>query len=157
TAMLGAIVCLADMIQVFVLNLTYDFGLKQISFHLILMSLFILAPDAARLANVFVLDRAAGPSSHPQLFGTRRANRLALVAQVLFAVYLAGMFTRLALGYWYADGGGGSPKSALYGIWDIGRLSIDGQSRPAFLNDYDRRWRRVIFDAPNRMVFQRTD
>ena len=26
-----------------------------------------------------------------------------------------------------------------------------------YLNDYDRRWRRVIFDAPARVIFQRTD
>ena len=29
------------------------------------------------------------------------------------------------------------------------QLSIDGQLRPPLLNDYDRRWRRVIFDAPD--------
>jgi hypothetical protein len=157
TTMLGALICLADMIQVFVLNMTYDFGLKLISFHLILMSLILLAPDFRRLANIFVLDRATGPSSHPPLFRTRRANRLGLALQILFAVYLIGMFSRLALNYWYAEGGSGSPKSALYGIWDVKQLSIDGQTRSPLLNDYDRRWRRVIFDAPNRIVFQRTD
>jgi hypothetical protein len=157
TTMLGALICLADMIQVFALNMTYDFGLKLISFHLILMSLILLAPDFRRLANTLVLDRAVGPSSHPPLFRTRRANRLALAVQILFAVYLMGMFTRLALNYWFAEGGGGSPKSALYGIWDVEQLSIDGQLRSPLLNDYDRRWRRVIFDAPNRIVFQRTD
>ena len=68
TTMLGALICLADMLQVFVLNMTYDFGLKLISFHLILMSLILLAPDFRRLSNVFFLDRAAGPSSHPPLF-----------------------------------------------------------------------------------------
>jgi len=157
TTILGALICLADMVQVFALNMAYDFGLKQISFHLILMSLFLLAPDFRRLANVLFLDRATGPSSQPPLFRTRRANRVALAAQILFAVYLVGMFTRLALGYWLAEGGGGGPKSALYGIWDVEQLSIDGQLRPPIFNDYDRRWRRVIFDSPSRMVFQRTD
>ena len=33
TAMLGAWVCLFDMTQVFVLNMAYDFGLKQLSLH----------------------------------------------------------------------------------------------------------------------------
>jgi hypothetical protein len=157
TTMLGALICLADMTQVFVLNMTYDFGLKQISFHLILMSLFLLAPDLPRLASIFVLDRAAGPSSHAPLFRTRRANRLALGVQILFAVYLMGMFTRLALGYWLAEGGWGGTRSALYGIWDVEQLSIDGQQRPPLQNDYDRRWRRAIFDSPSRMAFERTD
>lgn len=157
TTILGALIALADMIQVFVLNMTYDFGLKQISFHLILMSLVLLAPDLRRLANLLVLDRPAGPSRQPPLFATRRANRIAVAAQILFGIYLVGMFTSISLRYWYAEGGGGSPKSALYGIWNVAELSIDGQSRPVILNDYDRQWRRVIFDRPNVVVFQRVD
>ena len=52
--------------------------------------------------------------------------------------------------------GGGSPKSALYGIWDVNQLTIDGQTRSPLLTDYGR-WRRVIFDIPTRMAFQRMD
>jgi hypothetical protein len=67
-----------------------------------------------------------------------------------------GTFAYINVGYWYARGGG-SPRSALYGIWDVEQLSVDGQVRPSVLNDYDRRWRRVIFDLPDVMAFQRTD
>jgi len=157
TTTIGAGVALADMIQVFALNMAYDVGLKQISFHLILMSLVLLAPDARRFVDVFVLDRAPGPSPHRSLFATSRANRRALVAQMVFGAYLLVMFTRLAFTFWSAPGGPGSPRSPLYGIWDVARLSIDGQVRPSALNDYDRRWRRVIFDASDMMIFQRTD
>ena len=45
---LGALIALVDMIQVFALNMTYDFGLKQISFHLILLSLFGLLGNRMR-------------------------------------------------------------------------------------------------------------
>ena len=158
TAMFGEMICLVEMILICVLNATYDFGLKTFSFHLILMSVFLLAPELPRLANVFFLNRAAGPSTEPQLFRTRRANRIALAAQILFGLYLLGMFTSIFRSYWYEEeGGGGSPKSALYGIWNVDQLSIDGQLRSPLLNDYDRRWRRVIFDSPHRMAFQRTD
>jgi hypothetical protein len=34
---------------------------------------------------------------------------------------------------------------------------VDGEVRPPISNDYDRRWRRVIFDAADVIVFQRTD
>ena len=91
TTTLGALVCLADMIQVFMLNMTYDVPVKLLSFHLILLSLFLLAPDVQRLANLFFLNRAAGPSTQPPLFATRRANRVALVAQIVFGVWLVGM------------------------------------------------------------------
>ena len=43
------------------------------------------------------------------------------------------------------------------GIWNVEQLGIDGQVRPPDLNDYDRRWRRMIVDAPDGVLFQRTD
>jgi hypothetical protein len=157
TTILGALIGMVDMIQVFVLNMTYDFGLKQISFHYLLMFAFLLAPDARRLANVLVLNRRAEPSPALDLFSTPRANRIARVAQVGFGIYLIAMFTWVATRSYYAAGGPGEPRSALYGIWNIEEMSVDGERRPAVFNDYDRRWRRVIFDTPTVLVFQRTD
>jgi hypothetical protein len=157
TSMLGALIALVDLVHVFVLNMTYDVGLKQISFHLILIALFILAPDLPRLHGCLVLDRPPGAPPHEPLFPGARATRYALAAQILFGVYLVGMFTRIALISWGAAGGPGGPRSPLYGIWDVNELAVDGQLRSPLLNDYDRRWRRLIFDAPDVMVFQRTD
>ena len=91
TAPLGALVALACTIQIFTLNMTYDVPVKLFSFHLILMSLFLLAPDARRLLNVLVLNRAAGPSSVPPLGRSRRAWRIAAAFQVVFGIYLVGM------------------------------------------------------------------
>ena len=156
TTALGALIALADMVQVFVLNMTYDFGLKQISFHLILLSLFVLAPDIRRVLNVFVFDRPSPASQEPPLFRTAQANKIALVAQLALGVYLLVMFTNLSLGYYYTQGDG-RERSALYGIWDVEQMSVNGEARLPALNDYDRRWRRVIFDTPGVLVFQRTD
>ncbi len=155
TTTLGAIVCLADMVQVFMLNMTYDVPVKLLSFHLILMSLLLLAPDFERLANLFIRDRAAATSTQPQLFKTPRANRIALAVQIIFGASLLGAN---AYGSWTAwhQRGGGSPKSALYGIWNVDLLTIDGQARPPLTTDNDR-WRRIIFDSPTRMAFQRMD
>jgi uncharacterized membrane protein YphA (DoxX/SURF4 family) len=157
TTLLGALLALADMTQVFVLNMSYDVGLKQHAFHLMVIALFLMAPDARRLADLFLRDRPSGPSPHVPLFATARANRRALVVQIAVGLYLAVMFTRLALVSWYNPGGPGAPKSPLYGIWEVEALSVDGQVRAPDLNDYDRRWRRVVFDAPDVVVFQRTD
>jgi hypothetical protein len=157
TTTLGALVAVADMVQVFVLNMTYDFGLKQISFHLILMSLFLLAPEVRRLAAVFVLNRAAEPPAYAPLFRTARANRMVGAAQVAFGLCLVGMFTNLSLRFYAADGGPGAPRSPLRGIWAVERMAVDGAARPPIENDYDRQWRRVIFDFADRMYFQRWD
>lgn len=149
TTLLGALLCLADLFQVASLNMAYDIGLKLTTFHLILLTLFLLVPDLRRLADFFIFNRAT-EAAKPE------ASRVAVIAQILFGVYLVGSFAYINVGYWYAEGGG-RPRSALYGIWDVEELSIDGQVRPSALNDYDRRWRRVIFELPDQMVFQRTD
>jgi len=157
TATLGALVCLADLTQVFVLNMTYDVPVKLLSFHLILFSLFLLAPEAGRLFSFFFSERAVAASSQPPLCRARRANRAAVVLQVLFAVYLVGTNIYGGIQDWHSYGGG-RPKPSLYGIWSVEQMSIDGQVRSPLLTDYDR-WRRVIFDsfAGTRTSFQRMD
>ncbi len=157
TTALGALVALADMVQVLALNVGYDFGLKGISVHLMLLSVWLLAPDVRRLADVFLFDRPVGPSNHGELFTSASRNRLARTAQVVVGVYLIGMFTMLNVRQWTDEGAPGGPRSPLYGIWDVEQLSVDGEVRPAEANDYDRRWARVIFDVPSRMAVQRTD
>jgi len=148
TAMLGALICLADMTQVFIFNMTYDIGLKQISFHLILLALFLLAADFTRLVSFLFTNRTLKASA--------QASRTALGVQIALGIYLIGMQTFINWSYWHS-GGDGSPRSALYGIWNVKELSVDGQVRTAALNDYDRQWRRVIFDSPGVVAFQRID
>ncbi|HEY2393925.1 MAG TPA: DoxX family protein [Candidatus Angelobacter sp.] len=155
TATLGALVCLADMIQVFMLNMTYDVPVKLFSFHLILFSLFLLVPDMRRLLNFFFTDRTVAPSRSTALFRTARANRIAVVLQVAFGLYLIGMGIYSGIGSW-RQYGGGQPKSALYGIWNVDEMSVDGQLRSALLTDRER-WRRVVFDFPTFTSFQRPD
>jgi len=140
TATIGALIALADMIQVFALNMAYDVGLKQLSFHFIVMGLLVLAPDLRRLVTALV-----------------RTEERRHVAQVGFGVYLLATFTLLQIPRWNSPDGPAHPRSPLYGIWEIDELTVDAQIQPAVLNDYDRRWRRAIFDYSDRMAFQRTD
>jgi hypothetical protein len=154
-AMLGALVCLVDSIQIFTLNMTYDVPVKLFSFHLILMALVLLAPDASRLMNVLVLNRVAGPSTIPPLVRSRRGARLLLAAQFLLGAYIVGMNFYSGVQAW-GRYGGGAPKSPLYGIWNVEQMTIDGTIRSPLVTDYDR-WRRVVFQTPTGMSFQRMD
>jgi len=155
TTTLGALVCLADLTQVFVLNMTYDVPVKLLSFHLILLSLFLLAPDGKRLVNLFLLNRAAGPQELPRLFARPRGNRIAFAAQIAVGVWLLGMNAYAARTGWQQYGGGRT-LSPLYGIWDVEQQSVDGQLRAPLMTDAGR-WRRAVFDSPARVTFQRID
>jgi hypothetical protein len=150
TTTLGAFVCLADATQVFMLNMAYDVPVKILSFHMILLSLFLLAPDAKRLANTFFLDRPAPSSSDRPLFRSARRNRIASAVQVLAGVFLIGanLYGSLSAYHTY---GAGSPKSPLYGIWSVESFTLDDQTHPALLTDTSR-WRWIVFDSPRYMI-----
>ena len=156
TTALGALLSFVAMIEVFVLNMTYDVPVKLFSFHLILLSLFLLAPDLRAIFDFFVLHRRASASPPAPLFRSRpSANRIALAAQLLLGLWLIGMNVKFARDGW-SEYGGGRPASALYGIWEVGQETIDGQGRPPLLTD-SARPRRVIFDFASRVAFQGMD
>jgi uncharacterized membrane protein YphA (DoxX/SURF4 family) len=155
TTTLGAVVCAAATAQVFLLNMTFDVPVKILSFHLLLFSLFLLAPQARRLATFFLSSGPVGASIEPQLFTGRRANRIAVVGQVVLGLWMLG--TQLFDGWTlYHQIGPDQAKPPLYGIWNVAEFTFDGRTRPPVLTD-KLRWRRVIFDAPGVFTFQHMD
>jgi hypothetical protein len=155
TATLGALLSLAEMIFMFILTMTYDVTAKLFAFNLILLSCFILAPDVPRLVRFLFLRRTTSLSTEAQLFRGVRANRIALAAQIILGLWFVGTACQYAWGAWNIRGGG-RPRPPLYGIWEVKQMSIDEQPRPPLLTD-STRWRRAIFDYPDRMAFQRID
>jgi hypothetical protein len=155
TVTFGALISLVATIQVFTLTMTYDVPAKLSAFHSLLLSCFLLAPDVPRLVRFHLLRRTTSLSTEAQLFRGVRANRIALVAQIIFGLWLVGLYGYQCWSYW-STAAGGRPLPALYGIWEVKQMSIDEQPRPPLLTD-STRWRRAIFDYPDRMAFQRID
>ena len=143
TAPLGALVALACTIQVWMLNMTYDVPVKLFSFHLIVMALFLLVPDCRRILAAVRIE----PSSQPR--------RVAWILQVVLGAWFVAVAMKGSVDAW-TQYGGGAPKSPLYGVWRVAYMSVDGVERSPLVTDYDR-WRRVIFDRPQGMAFQRMD
>lgn len=155
TATLGALIALADMVQVFVLNMTYDVPVKLLSFHLILLSLLLLAPEWRRLADFFFFHRAIEADKRAPLFRSVRANRIALASQTLLWLWILG---NVAYSPFFEQHqfGRRTLKPPLYGIWNVSQYVIDGQIRAPLITDSDN-WRRVILEFSDLVVFQKTD
>ncbi|BCK54851.1 DoxX family protein [Nocardia wallacei] len=154
TAVLGAVLSLASMAQVTLLNLTFDIPEKLLAGHLLLISLVLLAPYLGRLADMFVRQRACAPLAQPALFTDRRKNRVALWLQVALGLWIA-----FGSGYdrwvvWQEQYGPASPKSELYGIWDVRDFTLDEQPVPPLTTD-ENRWQRLVFDDPAEATYQR--
>ena len=152
---LGALVGVAVAGYVWILNMTYDVPVKLFSLHLVLMSLFLLAPDMKRLFRLFVLNRAVPASSEGSLARRRGIAWALIAAQLAFGgwiVYSRFDGNRQA----YQVRGPNAPKPPLYGIWTVDRMYIDGVERSPLVTDYDR-WRRVVVQFAGSMSFQRMD
>ncbi|WP_238846000.1 DoxX family protein [Nocardia terpenica] len=155
TAVAGALLCLVDMAQVFVLNMTFDVPVKILSGHLMAMSLLLLAPEARRLTNALLLGRATAASTYPEPFRTTRSRRIAAAVQVALGVWLLVVLTHAGVTVW-EQRGDGRPKPPLYGIWNVSEFTRDGQPVPPLLTDQTR-WRRIVFDVPGFAQLQRMD
>lgn len=155
TTTVGALVAVMDATMIFLLNMTYDVPVKLFSFHLILMALFLLAPNARRLFDLFILHRPAALRSEPPVPRSASGNRRAVIAQAVYGVLMVGLQVQGGIRSWHAYGGG-APKSALYGIWDVKEMAIGGAPRPALLGDTTL-VKRVIFQQEATASLQMMD
>lgn len=155
TAMLGALVAMADMTQVFVLNMTYDVPVKVVSFNLILISLLVLAPNIGQLFNFFFRNQPATLAAPEPPFHSSRANRISRFVLAALWLWMIGNNVYGDWGGWHQYGPG-RQQSALAGIWSIQQLAIDGQSQPLAANNSDE-WRRITFDRVNWAHIQHMD
>src|SRR5262249_26281175 len=70
TRLLGALLVIAVMVNVVMLNFCYDVPVKMQASHLLAMTLFVAAADLKRLIDFFVLGRSPQPASERPLFTT---------------------------------------------------------------------------------------
>src|ERR1700688_2457811 len=101
TATLGALLAVAAMTNVVMINFSYDVPVKLWALKLLLMAAFLLAPDLRQLADLLVLQRptaprkVAPPSRGPRW---RRVGSLALKTVVIG--YLMISTTKMCLDRW---------------------------------------------------------
>ena len=101
----------------------------------------MMAPEISRLTRA-LLARVPG-------------GQLLVAAQIVLAAYYIGNEVYQANRSWHTYGGG-APKPALYGIWNVDRMFIGGVERSPLATDYDR-WRRVVVQNSTTVYFQRMD
>jgi len=150
--LLGSLVSIAAVTQVFVLNMCYDVPVKLYSFHLLVMGTILAAPDLPRLARVLVFNRPVPARNDRALFQRKWLNYGLLGVQFVFGLYILGL--NLYQGQkLYNTSGDGAPKLAIRGIWMVDEFSADGQAQPPSLSG-QARWQQVIFDDYYEMLIQ---
>jgi len=149
TTLLGALVCVADMVNVVMLNFCYDVHVKLISIQFLAMAVILVAPDLRRLANLLVFNRTAEPSQAPPLFSRPWLNRAPQILFFLFGLYTIGT-TFVSTYKWYQTFH--PPRPPLYGAWSVRQFVVDGRTVPLFTDP--QRWRWVIFIKPGAVTVE---
>jgi uncharacterized membrane protein YphA (DoxX/SURF4 family) len=141
TTTLGALVVIAVMSNVVLLNFSYDVPVKLFSLHLLAMALFLVLPDFRRLANVLVWNRPAEPASLAPPWSARWVRIAARVASLLFLGFLLYGNSMQGL-HFLKTYGPGAKKPPIYGIYEVEEFIRDGRTVPPLLTEASR-WRRL--------------
>ena len=118
TRTLGALLSFGVMLNVFLMNMSYDIPVKIFSLQLVILSLFLIALDHKRLIGLFILNRPTAPQKSQPPFKQRWAN---ITTQIVKAVAIvAGIgytaYTNLESQVLYGDA---APTPPMYGIYEV--------------------------------------
>jgi hypothetical protein len=140
TTIVGAAVTFGVMMNVMMLNFCYDVPVKQYSFHLVVMALYLLLADAPRLANLLIWNR---PVDKASLLPPYTGLKTIWVQRALKA-YIIVMGVAWPLGSMIyretkqVDNKLAQP--AFFGTYEVDEFVVDGEPVPPMLSD-NTRWR----------------
>ena len=150
-AMLGALICVADLTNVLMLNFGYDVPVKLGTIHLLVIATIILLPDLGRLLDFLVLNRPVKPAPPRPLFQRAGLNRTAIALQIAFglALFSYGLYRS----HQFAEMVAARRHAPLYGIWLVDDFQMEGQTYPPLATD-PFRWHRLIIESTDDATVQ---
>jgi hypothetical protein len=145
TALLGALIAFAAMLNVAVIDWAYHVdGPVIYATHMVVMALLLLIPDLRRLMDVLVGDRAVTAPLRPRLTTSAGVDRAFRVVGVLVLTWtVAHMFYLYAYGFPIANQFWNWKRPPFFGAYDVETFIRNGDSIPPLLSDV-RRWRRMF-------------
>jgi hypothetical protein len=143
TAMLGALIALAAMTNVLMLDIGYGVSVKLFAANLVFASLFLLHYDAQRLLDVFIRGRPTSPESPLKSASGGRWHIAAAIA--LLVVVIAMNLTWSLRRYRDFDADVANTR-VVNGLYDVAEVRTGGNSLPLVLGD-NRLWKRVAIQG----------
>jgi hypothetical protein len=130
----------------------FDIPVKVFAVHLLLIAIFVLAGDLARLANFLLLNRPTPPANNgvPWRGGGFRTARFSL--KTVFVLYDLASSVQACLAIRHTR----RNRSPLYRIYAVEEFSANGTARAPLITD-TARWKTVVFSSPERIWIKHMD
>jgi hypothetical protein len=139
TATVGALVAMAVMTNVVMLNLCYDVCVKLYSMQLLVIAIVIAMPQLRRVARALLGHAVA--EVPPRVRSSRLRERARLVAKLVTISLIAYPLYERARRILDND----PAPHELFGIWRVEAWTVDGEQAPA-------RWRKLCFNQSSTVV-----
>ena len=142
TKLLGALLSIAVMSNIVMLNFSYDVPVKLFSMHLLFMSFFLPIADWQRLLNFFIFNKTAPPILIEPVFKEKEMRLAYHVGKIAFIVFVLGSNVIFGLRN-QQQLTGGKGDSTFNGIYEVETHVINQDTIPPLLND-TKRWKRLF-------------
>ncbi len=155
TRLIGILISFAVLVNVVMLNFGFDITVKIYSSFLLLISIFLLTPYMNSLYAFFVRHEKA----NIPLIGHEPQSKSGLLYYTLIKTFVIGLLLYESTGFYFATGNLNddlSPKSELYGAYDVYLFTDNGKIIPASMS-YPGRFRRVFFHRRDYFIVQTMD
>jgi hypothetical protein len=146
TATLGTLIAFGVFANVMMLNLSYDVPVKIFSMQLVLICLFLLANEARRIWDFFILNKPAATASLYEFTYHKKWLRISrIVLKVVFIVIAVGIQFYSDLGYYKRVHKVAAAQDIKNGVYEVTTYAVNNHNIPLSLSD-SMRWQDVIFE-----------
>ncbi|MFI2741829.1 hypothetical protein ACG2LH_03735 [Zhouia sp. PK063] len=146
TRTFGALMCFAVMLNVFLMNLSYDIPVKIMSFQYMFLALLVAFTDFRRIVNVLLLNTSVEKKEFRKPFKNKHYNTIIMVVKGVALILL----TYISITDGYSRMKNSALKHSLYGIYKIKTFIKNNDTIPPLETD-STRWKYIIFDHKNYM------
>lgn len=144
TLTLGALFTVGVMLNVFMMNMSYDIPVKLYSAHLMFMGLFLLVLDGKRILNFLILNKAVAAKKVTPYFKKKGWRIGGLVLKYAFILFI--FYSHISGAYeGQRKWGKKAPKPALYGIYEVEEFVWNSDTLPPLKTDTIR-WDKMVVD-----------
>jgi hypothetical protein len=150
TTTAGALILIAVLSNVALLNFAFDVPVKQLSSNLLFASIVLVVPDLRRLADVFLFNRPSTPANlsfdfrKPWIDKARRVLKPLIIVVATLAPLTISAIVHHNL----------TKRPPLFGLYDVDEFTRNGV---AISSTDGSRWRRVAIDRGDVVAIRRVD